>query len=311
VVAKPRAGRLGRSLRLLRTRTPGDVLFDIIVYGLSALIFFVVAYPLYFVVIASVSNANMVANGLVVFWPRDMSLFGYNEIFKDTRIWLGYRNTLIYSFGGTAVNLLFTLPAAYALSRAEFRPRRLLMLLFVFTLFFNGGLIPTYLLMRNLGLINNMLVFIIPFCVNVFNLIITRSFFEYSIPHELFEAASMDGCTHLRFFGSVVLPLSKAVVSVVALYYLVAHWNDFFTALIYIQRDRLKPLTIILRDILLTNQVFASGTGIGGQAGGYAQQYADAVKYGVIIVSSVPILIVYPFIQKYFEKGVLIGAIKG
>jgi len=290
---------------------PSDALFNLLIYASCALIFFVIAYPVYFVVIASVSNANLVATGQVKFLPQDISFFGYNEIFKDARIWLGYKNTLIYTVLGTAVNLAFTLPAAYALSRRELRSRRIVMLVFVFTMFFNGGLIPTYLLMKQVGIINTMWVFIIPFCVNVFNLIITRSFFENSIPQELFEAASMDGCSHFKFFGKVVLPLSKVIIAVIALYYMVGHWNDFFTALIYIRSDALAPLQIVLRDILLINMVFAQGTGMGGNAGGYAQQYADAVKYAVIIVSSVPILIFYPFIQKYFEKGVMIGAIKG
>ncbi len=253
----------------------------------------------------------MVANGQVVFWPKDISLFGYNEIFKNARIWLGYKNTIIYTVLGTVVNLLFTLPAAYALSRREFRPRRYIMLIFVFTMFFNGGLIPTYLLMSKIHMINTIWVFIIPFCVNVFNLIITRSFFENSIPVELFEAAALDGCSHFRFFSSIVLPLSKAIIAVISLYYMVGHWNNFFTALIYIQDDKLVPLQVVLRDILLVNQVFSTGTGMGGDTGGYAQQYADSVKYGVIIVSTLPIMIFYPFIQKYFEKGVMIGSVKG
>jgi putative aldouronate transport system permease protein len=182
---------------------------------------------------------------------------------------------------------------------------------FVVTMFFNGGLIPTYLLMKGLHLTNTMWVFIIPFCVNVFYLIIARTFFETSLPSELYEAAAIDGCSHFKFFGLVALPLSKALLSVIGLYYLVGHWNDFFTALIYIRNNELQPLQIILRDILLSNQVFASGAGVGGDAGGYAQRYADQIKYGVIIVSTLPILVLYPFLQKYFEKGVMIGSVKG
>jgi putative aldouronate transport system permease protein len=178
-------------------------------------------------------------------------------------------------------------------------------------MFFNGGLIPTYLLMKGLHLTNTMWVFILPFSVNVFNLIITRTFFETSLPRELYEAAAIDGCSHFKFFTKVALPLSKAIVSVIGLYYLVAHWNDFFTGLIYIRSNSLQPLQIVLRDILLSNQVFSQGAGVGGDAGGYAQRYADQIKYGVIIVSTLPILLVYPFIQKYFEKGVLIGSVKG
>ncbi|MBT2727344.1 carbohydrate ABC transporter permease [Bacillus sp. ISL-75] len=292
-------------------KTTSDLIFDFIIFVFCLFIFLIVAYPLYFVIIASVSDSTLVSTGKVLLYPKGFSLFGYTEIFKDTRIWVGYKNTIIYTLLGTFINLLLTLPAAYVLSRYEFKARRLLMFVFVFTMFFNGGLIPTYLLMKDLNLTNNMWVFIIPFSVNVFNLIITRTFFESSIPKELFEAAQMDGCTHFQFFGKVVLPLSKAVISVVGLYYLVGHWNDFFTGLIYIRDYSLQPLQIVLRDILLSNQVFAEGAGSGGASGGYAQKYADQIKYGVIIVSTLPILIVYPFIQKYFEKGVMIGSVKG
>jgi putative aldouronate transport system permease protein len=296
---------------ILRKRTPGDVLFDAFIAAACIIVFLIVAYPLYFVVIASVSDSTMVATGKVWLWPKGFSLYGYNEIFDDTRIWRGYRNTILYTTLGTFVNLLFTLPAAYALSRREFRARRFLMFVFVVTMFFSGGLIPTYLLIKGLGMTNTMWVFIFPFCVNVYNLIIVRTFFETSLPRELYEAAAMDGCGHFRFFWSVALPLSKAVISVIGLYYAVAHWNDFFTALVYVRNNDLQPLQIVLRDILLSNQVFQSGAGTGGQAGGYAQRYADQIKYGVIIVSTLPILLVYPFIQKYFEKGVMIGSVKG
>ncbi|CAG5086181.1 Binding-protein-dependent transport systems inner membrane component, ABC-type sugar transporter, permease component [Thermobacillus xylanilyticus] len=296
---------------ILRKRTPGDVLFDAFIAAACIIVFLIVAYPLYFVVIASVSDSTMVATGKVWLWPKGFSLYGYNEIFDDTRIWRGYRNTILYTTLGTFVNLLFTLPAAYALSRREFRARRFLMFVFVVTMFFSGGLIPTYLLIKGLGMTNTMWVFIFPFCVNVYNLIIVRTFFETSLPRELYEAAAIDGCGHFRFFWSVALPLSKAVISVIGLYYAVAHWNDFFTALVYVRNNELQPLQIVLRDILLSNQVFQAGAGTGGEAGGYAQRYADQIKYGVIIVSTLPILLVYPFIQKYFEKGVMIGSVKG
>jgi putative aldouronate transport system permease protein len=295
----------------VKRKSMNEIIFDLIVFVFCAFVFLIIAYPLYFVIIASVSDSTLVATGQVTLFPKGFSLFGYNEIFKDSRIWVGYRNTVVYTFLGTAVNLLFTLPAAYALSRPEFRARRFLMLAFVIIMFFNGGLIPTYLLMKGMHLTNTMWVFILPFSVNVFNLIITRTFFETAIPKELYEAAAMDGCTHFKYFMKVTLPLSKSVISVIGLYYLVAHWNDFFTALVYIRNNNLQPLQIVLRDILLSNQVFAGGAGTGGAAGGYAQRYADQVKYGVIIVSTLPVLVVYPFIQKYFEKGVMIGSIKG
>ncbi|MDQ6420441.1 carbohydrate ABC transporter permease [Paenibacillus sp. LHD-117] len=289
----------------------GEIVFRTVLIALCALIFLAVAYPLYFIVIASISDSTMVSTGKVLVFPKGISFFGYNEIFRDERIWTGYRNTMFYTIAGTLVNLLFTLPAAYVLSRKEFKARRFIMFAFVFTMFFNGGLIPTYLLMKDLHLTNTFWVFIIPFCVNVFYLIIARTFFEASLPPELYEAAAMDGCSHFVYFVKVALPLSKALISVVGLYYLVGHWNDFFTALIYIRDNELKPLQIILRDILLSNQVFAGGAGTGGASGGYAQKYADQIKYGVIIVSTLPILVLYPFLQKYFEKGVMIGSVKG
>lgn len=288
-----------------------ELAFRFVLSAVCLLIFLVIAYPLYFIVIASFSDSTLVATGKVLLFPKGTSLFGYKEIFQDSRIWTGYRNTVFYTLFGTLVNMLFTMPAAYVLSRKEFKARRPMMFLFVVTMFFNGGLIPTYLLMKDLHITNTVWVFILPFCVNIFYLIIARTFFESSLPPELYEAAVIDGCTHFKFFMKVALPLSKAMISVIALYYLVGHWNDFFTALIYIRDNNLQPLQIVLRDILLSNQVFQNGAGTGGAAGGYAQRYADQIKYGVIIVSSLPILVLYPFLQKYFEKGVMIGSVKG
>ncbi|BBF42617.1 ABC transporter, permease protein [Lachnospiraceae bacterium KM106-2] len=293
----------------LKYKSRSDIIFDAIVIIFSILIFFIVAYPLFFVIIASISNSTLVSQGKVIFLPKGINFFGYKQVFGDARIWKGYLNTILYTVFGTIVNLAVTIPAAYALSRKNFRPRRFIMFFFTFTMFFNGGLIPTYMVMKQLGFINNILVFIIPGALNVYNLIITRSFFENSIPDELYEAASLDGCSHFAFLTKIVLPLSKAVVSVIALYYLVGHWNDFFTGLIYIRDSVLLPLQNVLREILISNQVFSAGSGSVGN--GYAQQYADQVKYAIIIVSTLPILVVYPFIQKYFDKGIMIGAIKG
>ncbi|MEU6782988.1 carbohydrate ABC transporter permease [Nonomuraea angiospora] len=293
-------------------KTPGDVVFTLALGAICVAVLFAVVYPVYFVVIASVSNPSLISTGEVWLWPKGVNLFGYREIFNDERIWTGYRNTLLYSVVGTALNLVVTIPAAYALSRPEFRPRRILMLFFVFTMFFNGGLIPTYLLYRDLGLLDNWLVFVLPSAVNVYNLIIARAFFEHSLPKELFEAAMIDGVSYLQYFARVALPLSKAIVSVIGLYYLVQHWNDFFTGMVFVRDNALQPLQIVLRDILLSNQAFAGGVGASGGSGtSYDQQYADQIKYGVIVVSSLPVLVLYPFLQRYFEKGVLIGSVKG
>ncbi len=287
-----------------------DRAINILVTVLSVLVFLSIIYPLFFIIIASFSDSDLVNQGKVLLYPMGFSTYGYGKILEDTRIWTGYLNTLIYTAGGTIINIAATVTAAYTLSRREFKARRVINALFVFTMFFNGGLVPTYMLINKMGLINNRLVMMIPFCVNVFNLIIVRTFFENSIPAELYEASILDGSSHFQYFFLVVLPLSKAVLSVVTLYYMVGHWNDFFNALLYLNNKTLVPLQIVLRDILLSNQVFLSGA-TGGTGLSYAQRYADQVKYGVIIVSTLPILMVYPFIQKYFEKGVMIGALKG
>ena len=288
-----------------------DSLFDSVLYTLCGFIFLIIAYPLYFVVIASVSDANLVALGHVTFWPKGFSTFAYQKILEDSRIWIGYRNTIFYSVGGTLVSLFFTLPAAYALSRRELLFRRFFTFYFIFTMYFGGGLIPTYMLIKRIGLENTPWVFMVPFSVSVFNLIVTRTYFESAIPEELHEAAVIDGCSHFRYFFDVVLPLAKPVISVIGLYYFVGRWNDFFTGLIYVRDKNLVPLQLVLRNILIANQVFQEGVGLGGEAGGYAQRYADSIKYGLIIVSSLPVLVIYPFLQKYFTKGVMIGAIKG
>lgn len=298
---------------LRKRRAVKDTGFDravgIVVNILCVIILLGVIYPLYFIVIASFSDSDMVNTGKVIFYPRGFSVYGYSKVWEDQRIWTGYMNTLIYTIGGTAVNMVFTSMAAYTLSRREFAARRVINGLFVFTMFFSGGMVPTYMLISKLGLINNRLVMILPFCVNIFNLIIVRTSFE-GIPKELYEASALDGCSHIQYFVRIALPLSKAVLSVITLYYVVAHWNDFFNALLYLNKPGLAPLQLVLRDILLSNQVFTQGSSA-GTGTSYAQRYADQVKYVVIIVSTLPIIVIYPFVQKYFEKGVMIGAVKG
>lgn len=292
---------------MIRNRKRSDVIIDIVLAGLCLLFVLVFAYPVYYVIIASLSDPVLVLNGKIFFLPKGFNLKGYIDVFTNEKIITGMLNTLLYSFGGTAVNMFVTLPAAYVLSRKEFAPRKFLNLFFTFTMFFNGGLIATYLVIRELNLLNSRWVFLLPFCLNVYNLIIVRSFFETSVPEELSDAARLDGCSHFRYFFSVVLPLSKAVISVVTLYYLVAHWNDFFTGMMYTRSEKLQPLQNVLRSILLENQVMSVGSGQSFFKIAYQQQ----LKYAVIVVSTIPLLIIYPFIQKYFEKGVMIGAVKG
>ena len=279
----------------------------IMVIAIGALI--IALYPIYFIIIASVSNSNMVNQGMVTIIPRDISFYGYQKILERADLWVGYRNTILYTVAGTILNLAVTLPAAYVLAQPEFSGRKVIMTMFVITMYFSGGMVPTYMLVKTLHLTNTSLIMIIMGALSVYNLIITRTFFESSIPKELQEAAELDGCSHFRYFGQIVLPLSKAGVSVITLYYAVGHWNDFFTALLYLNKDAYQPLQTILRNILLSNQAMAGTTGAG--EGSYAQQFADQIKFAVIIVSTVPVLCIYPFIQKYFEKGVMIGAVKG
>ena len=279
----------------------------VMIIALSALL--LVLYPMYFIVIASFSSSTLVNQGQVILLPKGINFYGYQKILERFEIWRGYRNTIFYTVGGTLLNLAVTLPAAYVLAQSRFRARRFIMTLFVITMYFGGGMVPTYMLVKSLHLINSPFTMVIMGAVSVYNVIITRTFFENSIPAELQEAAELDGCSHFKYFTSIVLPLSKAVISVITLYYAVGHCNDFFTALLYLNKDEYQPLQTILRNILISNQAMAGTTGAG--EGAFAQEYADQIKFAVIIVSTVPVLCIYPFIQKYFEKGVMIGAVKG
>ena len=286
-----------------------DLAFNIALYTICILILLVVLYPLYFIVIASFSNPTEVANGKVWLWPSQFTLEGYQEILKHQDIWLGYKNTILYTVVGTAIGLLVNIPAAYALSRKDLVGRKVITFFFIFTMFFNGGLIPTYFTIRDFNLYNTFWVMVLPFSVVVYHIIIARTFFDTSLPDSLFDAAQIDGCSNLRFFFQMALPLSKAVIAVIALYTAVAQWNAYFNALVYIKDDALKPLQLIIRNILIANQAMA-GTG-DGLAAQEARRLSELMKYAVIIVTTVPVMCIYPFVQKYFSKGVMIGAIKG
>jgi putative aldouronate transport system permease protein len=292
---------------MLQQRRFFDLGFNVLLYGSIAVSMALIIYPLYFIVIASISNPFMVANGEVFFLPKDITFGGFQRIFQDNSILIGYRNTLFYTVAGTLFKMLVTIPAAYALSRKDFMPRRPLMFIFVFTMYFNGGMIPTYLLIKDLNMLDTVWVMIIPFAVNVTNLIIARSFFETSIPQELLDSAAIDGCNNTQFFLKIVLPISKSILSVIALFYMVQHWNEFFSALLYLKDRDLFSLQLIIRDILVMNQTASASA----SASSSAVQIAEQVKFAVIIVSTLPMLLVYPFIQKYFIKGVMIGAVKG
>jgi putative aldouronate transport system permease protein len=289
-------------------QTLGDNMFDITVVVICVAFLLIIAYPLWFIIIASFSDPMEVNAGKVWLLPSRVTLLGYQRVFADTRLWLGYRNTIVYTILDTAISLLFTLPAAYALSRKDLAGRNYIMMFFIFTMFFSGGLIPTYLTIRSFGLLNTVWVLVIPFSVSVYNLIVARTFFASNIPQELLEASKMDGCGNVRFFAQVALPLSKAIVAVIALYCAVGQWNQFFHSLIYVRNQNLMPLQMVLRDILLQNRFWEDHI---SDAGNEAQLIGEVIKYSIIIVSTAPIMCAYPFIQKYFTKGVMIGAGKG
>lgn len=292
-----------------RQVTWNDLIFNIILYGMSIIILLIVIYPLYFIVIASFSNPTEVANGKVWFVPSQFTVDGYKEIMRHSELWTGYRNTIVYTVLGTVIGLAVNIPAAYALSRRDLVGRKLITFYFIFTMFFNGGLIPTYFTIRDFGLYDTFWVMVLPFSVAVYHIIIARTFFDSSLPQGILDAAQIDGCGNLRFFFQIALPLSKAVLAVIALYTAVSQWNAYFNALVYIRNEDLKPLQLVIRNILITNQAMA-GTG-DGLAAQEARRLSELMKYAVIIISTVPIMCVYPFVQKYFSQGVMIGAIKG
>jgi putative aldouronate transport system permease protein len=286
-----------------------DIIFDIILYIVFSFIFIIVAYPLYFIILASFSNPSDVQNGRVWFWIKNFTLDGYKEVFRYSMIWIGYRNTILYTAVGVAIGLAVNIPAAYSLSRKDLAGRRIIMFVYLFTMFFNGGLIPTYFIIRDFGLYDTFWVMVLPFSVSIYYIIIARTFFMNSLPESLLEASRIDGCSNTRFFFQIALPLSKAVLAVIALYIAVGQWNAYFNALVYLRKETLKPLQLVIRIILITNEALI-GTG-DGLAAMEAQRLADLMKYSVIIISTLPIMCFYPFIQKYFSKGVMLGSVKG
>ena len=290
-------------------RSTGDMVFDIVNYTLLVLVLIIVIYPLWFVVIASFSDSRAVLDGEVWLWPNDFQLDAYVRVFKDSRIMRGYANTIFYPLAGTALNIVGTVVAAYPLSRKDFVGRNVIMMLLAFTMYFSGGLIPTYLIYKQLRIVNTVWVMILPGMVSVYNLIIVRTFFQ-GIPFELQEAAFIDGANNFAILRKVIVPLSKPVLAVMVIFYGVGHWNEFFNALVFLSKKELAPLQLVMRDILITASSSIS-EGTGGAAIADKARLAESLKYSVIIVSSLPVLLLYPFLQKYFVKGVMLGAIKG
>lgn len=294
--------------------TKADKVFNIVNITILSFILLVTIYPIWFVIAASISDPDMVNSGRMILIPKGISLDGYRNVFKDARILLGYRNTIFYTVAGTLINLAVTIPAAYALSRKDFLGRGFFTTVFMITMFFSGGLVPTYLLIKGLGMRNTIWVMLIPGATSMWNLVITRTFFQTNIPDELRESAEIDGCSNFRLFFSIVLPLSSAIIAVMALFFGVGHWNSYFSAMIYLSNEKLYPLQLILREILVQSEFSAQMLLIGSndsKALAEELKAAELTKYALIIVSTLPVMLAYPFIQKYFVKGVMVGAIKG
>lgn len=281
---------------------------NIIFYIIAVIMILLVVYPLWFVLIASFSNPADVANGEVWLWPKKLDLSGYRELFKQRQLWTSYRNTIVYTIVGTFVALAVNIPAGYAMSRKDLIGRKWINIFYLIPMFVSGGLIPTYFVVKGFGLIDTFWVMVIPFSVSTYNIIVARTFFKSSLPETLWEAAQIDGCGTFRYFIQFVLPLSKAVLAVIGLWTAVGLWNSWFNALIYIQNENLQPLQLLLRRILISNQsLLGAATGTMAQE---LRQLSDMMKYASIVISTLPIMCLYPFLQKYFNQGVMIGAVK-
>ncbi|WP_339278687.1 carbohydrate ABC transporter permease [Paenibacillus sp. FSL W8-1187] len=288
----------------------GDRIFLAFIYAFLILVLATVIYPLIFIVSSSFSSSEAVVSGRVWLWPVDFSLEGYKVIFSNPMILTGYKNSILYTFFGVLANVVLTVALAYPLSRSTFIGRNLIMMLLVFTMLFNGGLIPTYLTVKSLGILDTPLAMILPGAIAVFQVIIARTFFQSTIPKELGEAAELDGCSDIGFLWRVVLPLSKAIIAVLVLFHAVGTWNAYFDALIYLKSPELFPLQIILRNILILNSVDA-GSLVDANQFAARQGLRDLLKFSLIVVATVPILCIYPFVQKYFVQGIMIGSVKG
>ncbi len=289
--------------------TRSDKIFDIVNYVITTLILLVVAYPILVVLSSSFSDPFALMAGKVWLFPVKPTLDGYRAILQHKQVWTGVYNSVIYTVFGTVVNMIVSVLAAYPLSRKDFSIRNPISLLFAFTMWFSGGLIPTYLLIKQMGLFNTRLAMILPTAMNVWNMIIIRTYFQSSISGELLESAKLDGCDDFRYLARIALPLSKPVLAVVCLYYMVANWNVFMNAYLYLQKQELYPIQIVLREILLLGNVEEIATNATQE--NQARLMNELLKYSLVIVASLPMVLIYPFVQKYFVKGIMIGAIKG
>ena len=303
-------------MQKLKKYMSGSAFFQYAVNTLMFIFLLIMAYPLIYVVSCSFSDPDAVNAGKVILWPVGFTLKGYEKVFENTDIWIGYANTIFYTVVGTSINLLVTIPAAYALSRRELKGKNIFMIFFMVTMYIGGGLVPTYLVIKDLGLLNTRSLLVILGALSVYNMIVARTFFSSSIPYEITEAARIDGCDDISILTKIVLPLSKAIIVVLTLYYGIGHWNSYFNAMIYLKDREKYPLQMFLREILLLSKYEAENLMNGASmtldeiaAIQEAAKNADLIKYCVIIVATLPMLLIYPKLQKYFEQGVMIGSV--
>lgn len=292
----------------IRTRKE-DVIYDVITYIISGLMILVTLYPMYFIVIASISDPNAVALGNVTFLPAGLSSKGYETLLQYKEIWVGYKNTIIYTVLGTLTALIVNISAGYALSRKDLFGKKYIRFIYIIPMFFSGGMVPTYLAVKSYGMVDTIWAMVLVGVAAIYYIIVARSFFESNIPDEMWDAAQIDGCGQLHFFFRIALPLSKAVIAVIGLWTAVGQWNSYFNALIYLRNPDLKPLQLVLRSILINSQT--ASTTLTGTAAAEARELAESIKYSSIVVSSLPIMTIYPFLQKYFNQGVMVGSLKG
>lgn len=287
-----------------------DKVFLTMIYLVLILVVLIILVPLVYVVSASFSDPQAVISGEMKLFPVRPTLRGYEAVFKYHKIMIGFRNSFFYMFAGTAINLVMTMLAAYPLSRPEFKARRFLSFIFMFAMIFSGGLVPTFMVVEKLGMINTVWAMLIPNALSIWNLMLCRNYITNNIPNELYEAGILEGCTPIKFFTTVVIPLCKPILAVLALYYGIGPWNTYFSALIYLKDPNLQPLQIALRELLVINKVDPTlVTNV--QAIADMQGLTDLLKYAVIVVSSLPLMLIYPFVQKYFVKGIMVGSVKG
>ena len=290
-------------------RTPTDKLYMVLVYALTILISLMILVPLVFVLAASFSSPDALMAGRVFLWPVEFNTRGYTMVLEHKMLVTGFQNTLIYAAAGTVINVILTILAAYPLSRRDLKIRNPVMFLFAFTMLFSGGLIPLYLLVKNLGILNTRWAMLLPNAMSVWNVIITRTYFQSNIPGEMLESANIDGCDDFRFLWKIAIPLSVPIIAVNVLLYAVGHWNSYFNALIYLNDNALYPLQLVLRDILIQDDTAGISMDVTKQL--EQQRLRYMLQYSTIVVATVPVAVLYPFVQKYFVSGIMIGAIKG